>query len=483
MPFCSFDRSAGMYDSTPIENLFLLEYLPTAPEDFLRVYLYARMLCLHPELGDGMDELARALHMDADKVYDAMTYWERQGLVRRLTDRPPTYAILPVMQGVSGMPSSMESDYYEYRDFNANLQAIFGSDLLQPKQYAMANDWINILGFTQDAVLKMVEGLYRRGKAKKPYSVFKNVNETAAQWAERGIRTVEDVEHALEMDGQVEKAAAAVMKQLSMHRTPTADELKLVSTWIHEWKLSQDEIIAACAETTKSRAPSLSYLNGILESRRSGESGAFGGMKQLLRELGNSNLPSSEQTEWYNRQLANGFEPETLRLAASQCARKRKHSFEDLEWMISEWAKLKLMAHIDADAYVQAMNQMRIEIRELLNKCGTNRNVQPSDFEYYESWLNTCSRELIAYAAECARGMDKPMLYINKILSEWEKSGIKTVAEARAQHESRAAAKSASPAPANNPALNYEQRPSSETNYTGHVIDLSQFYDEEDDQS
>ena len=144
MPFCSFDRNAGMYDSTPIENMFLMEYLPSAPEDFLRVYLYARMLCLHPELGDGMDELARALNMDEDKVFDAMTYWERQGLVRRLTDRPPTYAILPVMQGVSGMSSPMESDYYEYRDFNANLQSIFCSELLQPKQYAMANDWIRI---------------------------------------------------------------------------------------------------------------------------------------------------------------------------------------------------------------------------------------------------------------------------------------------------------------------------------------------------
>ena len=44
MPFCSFDRESAMYDVTPIENMFLLEYLPMAPEDYLRVYLYARML-------------------------------------------------------------------------------------------------------------------------------------------------------------------------------------------------------------------------------------------------------------------------------------------------------------------------------------------------------------------------------------------------------------------------------------------------------
>lgn len=480
MPFCSFDHNAGMYDSTPIENMFLLEYLPTAPDDFLRVYLYARMLCLHPELGDGMDELARALHMDSDKVYDAMTYWERQGLVRRLTDRPPTYAILPVLQGAAAFASPMESDYYEYRDFNASLQHIFGSELLQPKQYAMVNDWINILGFTQDAVLKMVEEKYRRSRAKKPHSFFAKLNDTATLWAEQGIRTVEDVERALETDGQVEKVSAAVMKQLSMNRPATRNETKLISVWVNDWKFSLDEIIAACAETTKSRSPSISYLNSILEGRRSGEGDNFGGMKNVLRELGSGNLPTPEQMKWYDRMLAEGFEPETIRLAAAQCARKRKHSFDSLEWMVNEWAKLNLQKFIDADGYVQAMNQMRTEISELLQISGSARSVQPSDFDLYEAWTAVHSRDLIAFAAECARGMDKPMLYINKILSEWEKSGVKTVEEARAQHENRAYAKPAAASPAANPALNYEQRSNTETNYASHVIDLSRYYEEDD---
>lgn len=480
MPFCSFDRDAGMYDVTPIENMFLLEYLPTAPDDFLRVYLYARMLCLHPELGDGMDELARALHLDSDKVYDAMTYWERQGLVRRLTDRPPTYAILPVMQGVGGFSNPMESDYYEYRDFNANLQAIFGSELLQPKQYAMANDWINILGFTQDAVLKMVEEKYRRSRAKKPHGFFNKLNETAAQWAERGIRTVEDVERALETDGQVEKTAAAVMKRLSMNRPATADELKLVSCWLNEWKLSMDDIVAACAETTKSRTPTLAYLNSILESRRSGEGDNYGGMKAVLKELGSSNSPSPDQMKWYGEMLAQGFEPETLRLAAAQCARKRNSNFEYLDWMVKEWAKLNLQKFIDADAYVQAMNQLRTEIRELLQKAGSGRAVQPGDIDLYEGWTARFSRELIAYAAECARGMDKPMLYIDRVLCEWEKTGVKTVDEARAQHENRSYARPAASAAPVNPALNYDQRTSEETNYSSRIIDLSQYYEEGD---
>ena len=75
MPFCSFSEGAAMFDVTPIENMFLLEYLPGAPGDALRVYLYARMLCLHPELGAGIGDIAKALSMEEDDVQEAFAYW------------------------------------------------------------------------------------------------------------------------------------------------------------------------------------------------------------------------------------------------------------------------------------------------------------------------------------------------------------------------------------------------------------------------
>ena len=198
MPFCSFAEGAAMFDVTPIENLFLLEYLPTAPEDFLRVYLYARMLSLHPELGGELSDMARALHMEEEAVYNAFGYWERQGLVRRMTDRPPTYEMLPLRTGEAGAASPMDRDYYEYREFNASLQALFGGeDLLQPREYRMANDWLNVLGFEQDAVLRMVAYEMNRSRSKRPGPVFKRLNKLAVTWADRGVRTLEDVERAI----------------------------------------------------------------------------------------------------------------------------------------------------------------------------------------------------------------------------------------------------------------------------------------------
>ena len=120
MAFLSFDKGAVVYGSTPVENMFLLEYLPTAQDDCLRVYLYARLLCCHPELGGSVADIARALRITEEAVEDAFRFWEREGLVKRLTDRPPTYALLP-MRGVA-QPSEMDRQYYQFRDFNAALQ-------------------------------------------------------------------------------------------------------------------------------------------------------------------------------------------------------------------------------------------------------------------------------------------------------------------------------------------------------------------------
>ena len=43
MAFGKFADGASMFSTTPVENLFMLEFMPNAPGDFVRVYLYGLM--------------------------------------------------------------------------------------------------------------------------------------------------------------------------------------------------------------------------------------------------------------------------------------------------------------------------------------------------------------------------------------------------------------------------------------------------------
>ena len=451
MPFCSFDRESAMYDVTPIENMFLLEYLPMAPEDYLRVYLYARMLCQYPQLAQGQEDLARALKIDEETVAEAFRYWERQGLVKRLSDKPPSYAFLP-MRAMSA-PEPMERQYYEFRDFNAALQALFGSNLIHG-EIKIANDWVLVMGYEKDAAVRLVEyGLknlrYSRTNVR---GTLKKLDQIALEWAERGVKSLEDVERMIAWEDGSYQAADAVLKQFSQRRRPTKDELRLADKWVHEWGCSKEELLAACGETVKAMKPSFAYLDKVLESARNRSGKHFEALKDVLSQLGSKALPTPATLKSYEEYLARGFEKRTIELAAACQNLKDKHQFADLDRILQQWEGLGLFRADEAEAYVQRQRGLSGEVVEILKLAGSERRPRLEDNEMLEGWKTRFSEEMIRLAAQMSREKGRPMAAIDRQLLEWEKAGISTPEAARAYAPSKGAAR------ADNPALRYEQR-------------------------
>lgn len=477
MPFCSFSEGAAVFDATPIENMFLMEYLPAATEECLKVYLYARMVALHPELGGDLAGVAKALRMDEDAVYDAMSYWERQGLARRLSDRPPTYELLPVRAEPSAGP--MDQDYYEYRDYNIAMQACFpGTTLLHPQEYKTALDWVKLMGFEQSAVLLALENEVKssRSKAPDPARLFKRLDKKMLKWAERGILTEADMTRELRYEGPVRDTARQVARRLAIRREPTPEELECVGRWLGEWHFTPQQVLDACEETTKSRTPSFAYLDAILKSRLAGDAALREGLVAALKELDAAAAqPTPDQLARYAALRGMGFEAETIRLAAVQCHRKKKTRIEDLEWMLDKWRERGLFTPEAAETYVRDMREKTARVRALLERCGLERRPALDDLALYERWTAQFDGDVIEYAAECARGMRVPMRFMDKLLSDWDAQGVKTLEDARNRRDAaRAARKPDAAAPAN-PALNYEQRQTGDDYGKDLFVDLDHY--------
>jgi len=209
-------------------------------------------------------------------------------------------------------------------------------------------------------------------------------------------------------------------------------------------------VLAACAQTTTARSPSIGYLDAILKSRRESESDQyFDAVKALLRELGAVGIaPTPEILKKYAALIEAGFEGETILLAAAQCARKHKNSFDELEWMLGKWAEAGVFSREQAEKYLSDMRRTTAEVRFLLEKAGLVRRPTMDDIEKYENWKNKYGQDLVFCAAETAAGTNMPMRYMAKLLSEWEKANIKTPEEAKAR-------KLQTTAPQNH---NYQQR-------------------------
>ena len=456
MAFCSFSDGAAMYDATPIENLFLMEYMFDAPEQALKVYLYARMLALHPELGGSTSDMAKALRLTEDEVTRAFDYWERRELMTRISDLP-AYSFRP-LRTQSGGSTALDQEIYANRDFNNRLQRLFDNKLIGQHELNKAADWVNILHIDKDAVVRLVEfGIEASTRDRPaPSTVFKNMSPYAEEWSRRGVRTLADMERAIAEEKWL-STTKAVMKKLGLNRNATEPELQLVKRWTEEWGLSKKEILEACNATISGRNPSFKYLDTILSSRRSETDGSFKALSEVLRELSpQSAQPTPDQLERYNRLLAEGFDQALIKLAAIHCHRANKYRFDDLEWRLNIWRKDGVSTPAEAEAYMKDMAALSRQLRGVFQSAGyPDRRPGYGDLETYRRWKSAYSEDLIKFAAECSKNAGGSMAYMDRLLEGWAQSGITTLEAAREQH---AAHRAAAPAPAANPALDYEQR-------------------------
>ena len=437
MSFCAFAGRDAMFGITPVENMFILEYMPGATGDFVRVYLYGLMLCHHPEMDEGIDGMARALRIETDTIISAYRYWEREGLVARLSDNPPTYEYL----ALSSMTRQAEplDEVYKYKNFNRELQNALPGMVLDSHEYRIANEWLDILNLPEDVVLYLVhtEVAKRGKKLPAPRTLFKHLDETATLWANEGIYSIDQAEEFVAKSGAAYQNAKAVIKQFGQTRNPTKDEIALSEKWMNEWNLPLDAIIAACADTVKSAVPSFGYLDKILMSRVSSEDKADEArekVKILLSHLGTASRPTQAHLSAYQSFIEAGFDFPAIEQAAILCGENNRRTFEDIQRKLDQWKKMGVttLAEIEEERRIQKQyTEITLSIFE---KCGIDRKVVKSDISQVRIWTALIELDAVLYAAECAFGTDAPMKYINKLIVSWSAKGIKTLDAAQKEY-------------------------------------------------
>ena len=136
------DESMLRFGVTPVENLFIQEYLPAARGDYVKVYLYALYTSAHPKKELSAAEIAQELGMPQSDVEGALRYWERRHLLVRLTDNPPAYQMKSPAQLLLSGEAGMEADS-AFVAFSEDIYALFGDRRkVRPSEIAQAYEWV-----------------------------------------------------------------------------------------------------------------------------------------------------------------------------------------------------------------------------------------------------------------------------------------------------------------------------------------------------
>lgn len=490
MAFCSFDDSAALFDSTPVENMFITEYMLRAPGDFVKVYLYALMLCYHPTPRMSLSSMAKDLDMPEEDVDRAFKYWARDGLVRQVSDNPVTYSLYNLKQLTLTRAENPGDKLYNQK-FIEEAERILKRTLL-PEETNLINDWIQVFELPEEVVLMLlqIEMENSRGRVS-----IKIADRRAKEWAQSGVRTVEDVEKIIVLGKEREQQLRRLLARLGHRRAPSEDERAMYKLWIDDWGFTPEAIQEACRETTKG-TPTMAYLNGILlrqhqlgrhkvqtlEAGMQREREARDFARDVYAGLGRTGItPSQEDLAAISAWREQGASDELIMMAVSAAHRRAGGgNMDDVDAYLQNWRQRGMNTPDAVRAESARMRMLNGQLREIYAAAGMDKRPNASDRELLCRWAGDLgmSQELILLAAEYARGAGSPMMLMNTVLGNWHRLGIATPEAAKQEHEEhlRGAAKpmQANTAPSGQGTFikhNYTQE-----DYSRMVVDL----DEED---
>lgn len=447
----TYDDAFVTFGSTPVANQFILEYLPKAKGDHVRVYLYGLMQCIyHRDDQLTVEQMARDLEMTEKDVKAAYRHWERCGLVSRISDNPEKYRYLSDFQVLSAENGpTVDQDYVR---FTEDLYAAFGNERkLTGAEISQCYEWVTDMGLSPEAVMMIVRHMIvTRGKH---FSV-KSAEKTAVHMAEEGITDLEGAERFLARDKVVREGTKRILLRMGKHRLPSDDEMDLYVKWTGEWGFSQEQIEAACVKTV-SGDPSMAYLNGILESmlhRMKADSAADDPEKaarkrdddrQALKELlylMNSRATVNEVTLEQYASMSLLYPKSVIMMAGTECA-KSGGRLDDVLKLLESWKKKKLETDEDIRRYIRHFREQNQRMAELNEIWGTKQRVSQTDRETLDKWLDTWKLDwrLICACAPWAAEAEKPLLYLDRILENMKNAGVTDAEEARILHEQRPA--------------------------------------------
>lgn len=263
---CSLERGAAVSGVTPVQNLFIMEYMPKAPEGFAKVYLYGLMLCSCR--GFETLDLPGGLGISQEEALEAFLYWQEMGLVRVIESDP-----LNIEYRMTAAAPARGSGR-KYGSLIAALNKVCRPRVFAPQELSKIYDWIEVFGMDEATAVMLVRRCMNMKGAKVS---IQYMDKAARAWADEGILTPDLADQRILMETELSSGAKAIYQRWRKSGRPTEDEIELYRKWTEDWGMTHEEILAACPAMTAADKPTFAYLNGILETMRSG-----GGVREYL---------------------------------------------------------------------------------------------------------------------------------------------------------------------------------------------------------
>lgn len=270
---------------TRVENMFINEYMVSAPGEYVKVFLYGLMYAdLSMPLENDM--IARELSMEEEEVLLAWNYWEKQGVIRKYYPDPNNkfrYEVefidlkeqlygsktAPKVPGKKDVPAHLKKqlDDNSMRDMFSEIERITGR-FLSGNEPANIQNWLIDHGITPEVVIYAYSYCQKQRGGK---TQFQYVNTVIRDWVDKGLKTISDIENYLTESDNRHNQYKRVMKALGFTRNSTEEERRIMDVWFEDYAFGLETVLEACKKTSGISSPNINYVNSILTSWFKGE--------------------------------------------------------------------------------------------------------------------------------------------------------------------------------------------------------------------
>ncbi|MDR2487264.1 MAG: DnaD domain protein, partial [Clostridiales Family XIII bacterium] len=257
-------------DDTAIPNIFIAEFLPSAPGDYVKVYLYAYMqTCAGIFLSNS--SIAQALGLSPEDVLKAWTWFEEHHVIRKRNTDPNDPLRYDVeftdLKGrtfgdaePAGRRRASSLDNARVRAMFEQIEQVMGR-MIPPTDVQKIQ---RILDDGASPELFAYAYTYCAERGKRLSAAY--AGGVVRRWMEAGIETPEQAKARVYEEDQRYADYRSVLKALG-HRTElvTDGEKKIIDAWIDQYGYTIDQLLEL-AERAATKRNKFDYVKAIIEN-------------------------------------------------------------------------------------------------------------------------------------------------------------------------------------------------------------------------
>lgn len=431
-----------------IDNAFVTDFMPFAPENYVKVYLYGLKLACFGGVGDIETEIAGKLNLEPGLVSEAFSYWANEGLVNILSTSPVAVEYLAVNKGTLALRKFSKT---KYKDFNDQLHAMLPSRNILPNEYNEYYSIMEAMHIEPEAMLAIIAYCIRLKGQDVGYPYILAV---ARNLARQGCLTYDRVNEQLSEFDLYDKDVAAVLHSLGSKKAPAIEDKRMFAKWTKTLGFPTETVVQVAKSVKRGGMDRLDallvkyYENHLFSMAEIDEFNRnrdrlYSLTKEINKRIGVYYEQLDFIIETYvTRWLGYGFTDETLLTIAEYCFRCNIRTLEGYNATVEKFYKQGLITADDIREFLGEAVRRDADIREALEKAGVTRPVTSRDRDSYRTWTYSwkMDRDVVLYAASLAAGNASPVSYMNAILGGWHNAGVTSLEGAKKFGATRASA-------------------------------------------